>query len=146
MMIELAPLSENNYLDVARIDRECLGEEGWSDSLYKAEIGAPEKNYLVASDGGKTVGFGGFAQVFDEGHIMNIAVSAEYRRQGIASLILDELIKKGKENGVTSFTLEVRDGNAAAISLYEKKGFTLAGVRKKYYGGKEDARIYWLYL
>ena len=146
MMIELAPLSENNYLDVARIDRECLGEEGWSESLYKAEIGAPEKNYLVASDGGKTVGFGGFAQVFDEGHIMNIAVKNAFRRQGIATLILDKMIEDGKKRGVSSFTLEVRESNSGAIKLYEKKGFTLAGTRKKYYGGKEDARIYWLYL
>ena len=146
MMLELLPLSENNYKDVAAIDRESLGEESWSEALYKNEIGVPEKNYLVAYADGVVVGFGGFAQVFDEGHIMNVAVSSDYRRRGIASKILDELIRFGKEKGVNAFTLEVRKSNAGAIALYEKKGFTLAGVRKRYYGGKEDACIYWLYL
>ena len=145
-MIELLPLSDSNYSDVAKIDRESLGEESWSEALYKNEIGAPEKNYLVAYSDGKVVGFGGFAQVFDEGHIMNVAVTSEYRRRGIASVILDELIRIGREKGVRAFTLEVRKSNVGAISLYEKKGFTLAGIRKKYYGGKEDACIYWLYL
>lgn len=145
-MIEYCPLTEQNYADVARIDRESLGEESWSEALYKDEIGQPEKVYVVAQTDGETVGFGGFAQVFDEGHIMNIAVKSSRRRQGIASGIMNEMIRIGTERGIRSFTLEVRDGNTGAIALYEKKGFTLAGVRKKYYGGKEDARIYWLYL
>ena len=145
-MVEFFPLSEQNFSDVARIDRECLGEESWSENLYRQEINSPDKTYFVAYLNGEAVGFGGYAQVIDEGHIMNIAVTERYRRQGIASLILKKMISSGKEKGITSFTLEVRDGNKPALSLYEKIGFTFVGVRKKYYGGKEDARIYWLYL
>ncbi len=145
-MIEFCSLNENNYKEVARIDRESLGDESWSEALYKNEIGRSEKVYVVARLDGITVGFGGFAQVFDEGHIMNIAVESNYRKRGIARQIMDEMIRVGEERGIRSFTLEVRESNIGAIALYEKKGFTLAGVRKKYYGGKEDARIYWLYL
>ncbi len=145
-MIEFEPLTEKNYSEVARIDRVSLGEESWSESLYKDDIGRPEKAYVLACLNGTVVGFGGFAQVFDEGHIMNIAVDPDSRRQGVASSIMDEMIRIGTERGIRSFTLEVRQSNDGAIALYEKKGFTLAGVRKKYYGGKEDARIYWLYL
>ena len=145
-MVELYPLSEENYKKVAFIDRECLGEEGWSEQLYADEIDSEGKNYFVACLDGEIVGFGGYAQILDEGHIMNIAVLPNARRQGIASYLLDKMIEKGKSDGITSFTLEVRQSNEAAISLYEKKGFTFVGARKKYYGGKEDARIYWLYL
>ena len=144
--MEFLPLTDAFCAAVAAIDRECLGEEGWSENLYRQELLSPEKHYVVVCEDGVPVAFGGFAQVCDEGHIMNIAVSEKYRRRGIASKILDMLIETGKRRGVDAFTLEVRDGNGAAIALYEKKGFTLAGVRKKYYGGKEDARIYWLYL
>ena len=46
--------------------------------------------------------------------------------------------------GDEAATLEVRAGNAAAIRLYEKHGFLLAGRRKKYYENPvEDALIYW---
>lgn len=145
MSIEFRPLSEQNCSDVAGIDSECLGEEGWSEALYRQELSS-DKIYSVAYLGDEVVGFGGFAHVFNEGHIMNIAVKESFRRRGIATGILDDLINKGTKLGIDSFTLEVRDGNKAAIALYEKKGFALAGIRKKYYGGKEDARIYWLYL
>lgn len=146
MMVEFLPISEDNYKEVARIDSECLGEEGWSENLYRDELSDKEKHYFVAYVDQIPVGFGGFAQIFDEGHIMNIAVLREYRRQGIATNLLDKMIEAGKELGISSFTLEVRDDNEGAIALYEKKGFTFAGARKKYYGGKIDARIYWLYL
>ena len=145
-MIKFEPLSEKNYTEVARIDQVSLCEESWSEALYKDEIGRPEKVYVVAYLNEAVVGFGGFAQVFDEGHKMNIAVDPDSRRQGVASSIIDEMIRIGTERGVRSFTLEVRQSNEGAIALYEKKGFALAGVRKKYYGGKEDARLYWLYL
>ncbi len=145
-MLRFFPLTEENYKGVYEIDSLSLGEEGWSEKLYFDEISSPDKIYVVACEDDLVVGFGGFAQVFDEGHIMNIAVRPSFRRKGIATLILEKMLEKGREKGVSSFTLEVRDGNKAAISLYEKKGFTLAGIRKKYYGGKEDARIYWLYL
>ena len=88
-MIEFCPLDENNYTEVARNDRESLGDESWSEALYKNEIGRSEKVYVVARLDGITVGFGGFAQVFDEGHIMNIAVESNYRRRGIARQIMD---------------------------------------------------------
>ena len=145
-MVDFFPLTTDNYIDVARIDKECLQEESWSENLDKEEISSPDKVYFVAVIDGCSVGFGGYAQVLDEGHIMNIAVSEEYRRRGIATAILDKMIEDGIKKGIKAFTLEVRDSNISAISLYEKKGFTFVGIRKKYYAGKEDARIYWLYL
>ena len=65
-MIEYCPLTEQNYADVARIDRESLGEESWSEALYKDEIGQPEKVYVVAQTDGETVGFGGFRADFQD--------------------------------------------------------------------------------
>ena len=143
-MIRFEPMTENDCDAVAELGKSCFGKNGWSRELYEIELTFPEKVYYVAKEE-KIVGFGGFAQIFDEGHIMNVAVAADHRRQGIASLLLDKLIEEGRKRGVRSFTLEVRKKNAGAIALYEKKGFTLAGERKKYYGD-DDALIYWLYL
>lgn len=57
---------------------------------------------------------------------------------------LTELLKEGKNRGVAHFTLEVRVSNAPAIHLYEKLGFTSAGIRKNFYDcPKEDAMIMW---
>ncbi len=144
-MFSIRPLTIDNYKAVAQIDKECLGEDSWSEQLYYMELDSSDKIYSVVYYNDIPIAFGGFAQVLDEGHIMNIAVLSAYRKKGVGTLLIDDLVKKGRERGITSFTLEVRDSNVAAIALYEKKGFTLAGIRKKYYGGQEDARIYWLY-
>ena len=146
-MTRFLPLSEEYCHGVFLVNKESLGEEGWSEKLYREELDSPEKVYIVAvEDDDSVIGFGGFAQVFDEGHIMNIAVTQSFRKKGIGTSILTRMIDCGKQRGINAFTLEVRRTNVAAISLYEKTGFKLVGVRKNYYGGKEDALIYWLYL
>ena len=57
---------------------------------------------------------------------------------------MEQLVKEGKEMGVTAYTLEVRVSNMAAIHLYKKLGFQEEGIRKNFYERpKEDALIMW---
>lgn len=144
-MREFVNLDENNYKDVAQIDADCLASEKWSEEQFRAEIGDASKFYAVCKINGKVVGFGGYAQVLDEGNILNIAVAKDCRKQGIATEILNIMIQNGVNNGITAFTLEVRESNQAARLLYEKAGFKFVGIRKNFYSDKENACIYWLY-
>ena len=74
--------------------------------------------------------------------MMNIAVSPDYRRQGIAKLLLLSLQQSLTEQDVHSLTLEVRRSNEPAIALYAKEGFLQVGCRKNYYRHPtEDALI-----
>ncbi len=76
-------------------------------------------------------------------HVMNIAVSAEHQRMGIASALLDELYKR-VEDETARYTLEVRRSNQLAIRLYEREGFRVAGLRRRYYQDNgEDALVMW---
>ena len=54
-------------------------------------------------------------------HLMNVYTRSEYRRQGIARKMVELLIKKTWEKGVTEISL-----NATILGrpLYEKMGFT----------------------
>lgn len=117
----------------------------WSEDAMRQEVTVQKQaHYLVAEENGDIVGYGGFWQVLDEGHIMNIAVAPDRRRQGIAAALLKELIEIGKTLGILYWTLEVRVSNQAAIQLYEKAGFVSAGVRPGYYEKpREDAYIMW---
>ena len=75
---------------------------------------------------------------------MNVAVSDALRRQGIAGKLLTEAMRRGREQGISDYTLEVRKSNKAAVSLYEGLGFRTEGVRKDYYEQpREDALIMW---
>jgi ribosomal-protein-alanine N-acetyltransferase len=139
-------MTAENYIAVASIEKKCFGPECWSEKLIFDELSDPNKYYIVYYSGGAAAGFGGYAQVLDEGHIMNIAVAEEYRNRGIATEILHNIIENGKTKGINSFTLEVRVSNRIARLLYEKAGFGLVGIRKGYYPDREDACIYWLYM
>ena len=76
-------------------------------------------------------------------HIMNIAVDPDKRRQRIASALLAELYARA-EDSQARFTLEVRQANHEAISLYTRDGFRIAGKRRRYYQDNgEDALIMW---
>ena len=74
--------------------------------------------------------------------MMNIAVSPDYRRQGIGQALVERLVTELSAVGVRCLALEVRLSNEPAKALYEKLGFALAGRRPNYYRNpKEDALI-----
>ncbi len=83
-----------------------------------------------------------FAQYAEEeAHILNIGVIEDYRRRGIASVLLERFLAIAKERGMCSCFLEVRTGNLGAQKMYFKHGFIPTYVRKGYYPGGEDALI-----
>ena len=118
----------------------------WTREMYLAELQNPAVSHLlVAKDPtGQVTGFCGFWCVADELHINNLAVLPEHRRQGIASAILSRVFAEGRRAGAARATLEVRRSNDIARRLYERFGFTVAGVRRGYYRQPdEDALILW---
>jgi len=82
--------------------------------------------------------------VLDELHINNLAVMPAHRRAGVATALLSGVLGDGARLGAKRATLEVRHSNVAAQRLYERFGFTVAGVRRKYYTNPvEDALVLW---
>ena len=69
----------------------------------------------------------------DEGQITNVAVHPDYRRRGLASAVLNSLMRYARSCHAESVTLEVRASNAAAIALYKKAGFSEVGRRRGFY-------------
>jgi ribosomal-protein-alanine N-acetyltransferase len=75
---------------------------------------------------------------------MNLAVHPGWRRAGVASRLLDELLDLTAGDRRRGYTLEVRVSNTSAIALYERFGFEASGVRRGYYtDNREDALIMW---
>ena len=93
------------------------------------------------------VGFLLFWEIYDELHVLNLAVHPDYRRRGLARSLMISLLDHGKTSNFKFITLEVRCSNDAALGLYRQLGFRVVGVRKGYYSdNNEDALIMALYL
>jgi ribosomal-protein-alanine N-acetyltransferase len=84
--------------------------------------------------------------VLDELQIGAVAVAPEQRRQGYGQRVLMALLHEARLQGATNATLEVSAANTAATGLYERCGFSTAGVRRGYYRNGDDALIQWMHL
>jgi [ribosomal protein S18]-alanine N-acetyltransferase len=115
----------------------------WSLAMFVLELSKPSGICLAAIDGEELLGYLVRSRYDQTWHLMNVAVTPERRRMGIASGLTQRLLEEaGRELPVT---LEVRVSNRDAISMYESLGFRSAGVRPRYYQDNgEDALIMWL--
>lgn len=135
----------------AQIDDVLVIEEAaftspWTRAMYLAELENHGVSFcfLARDDDGRAVGFCSVWRVADELHINNLAVLPEVRRGGIGSTLLEHVLRHGADSGAQRATLEVRQSNDAARILYERFGFTVAGVRRAYYSKPvEDALVLW---
>jgi ribosomal-protein-alanine N-acetyltransferase len=95
---------------------------------------------LVAELDGRIAAFLASREVASgERELLNLAVHPEFRRQGIASVLLRNALSAAHP---AEWFLEVRASNHAAIAFYEKHAFQRAGIRPKYYREpSEDAVV-----
>ncbi len=89
-------------------------------------------------------GFAGMWQLYDEAHVTTIGIDVPFRGRGLGEALLLRLMDEAVRRGANVMTLEVRVSNEGAIRLYEKYGFSVHGVRPRYYSDNgEDAYLMW---
>ena len=131
-MILIETMKPHHIGTVAQLERENFSMP-WSENVLSSELNNPLSLWLVAVEDNSVVGYVGSQIVPDEADMMNIAVSTDYRRKGIARELVCSLLTALKERGVVSLTLEVRASNEPAKALYETMGFVQVGRRPNYY-------------
>ena len=114
-------------------------EHPWESKAIETLITDSNKTCLIAELDGTIAAYVGAESVLDESNIGNIVTHKDYRGRGIATRLVDALLKKLKEQGIAKVFLEVEHDNAPAIAIYEKSGFTKYGHRRDYYGPGKDA-------
>jgi len=129
---------------IETLEQLCFSQPWSYESIYQDIVENDKAVYIVAETEGQVIGYAGLWIIVDEGHITNVAVSPDYRRNSVGNTIITALLQVTEDMGVKRHTLEVRKSNQAAINLYEKQGFIEAGERKGYYEDNgEDALIMW---
>ena len=144
----IVPMCEHDLLEVVEIE-ETTGLSQWGWEAYRAELEKPEAVMLVArrnspdeETGRRLSGYIAARINADELHVNNIGVWPEARRRGVGGALLRSALEVAARCGATQAVLEVRAGNAPALTMYERFGFEAVGERRNYYRDPvEDAKI-----
>lgn len=142
-----------DHLDaIVRIEAECFpAHERWSTAAWQDELDGADRLVLVALGGAAPGGDGHgqdevmaaatFQAVEDSSDLHRIMTAGVHRGRGAARALLGHGLVWALERGAERMLLEVREGNRAAISLYENTGFTALAKRRDYYGPGADAIV-----
>ncbi len=128
----LRPMNENDICEISQIERYCFSEPT-SEEALRLYIDNENMKALVLSSEQGVLAYCSFVAVCGEIQIVNLATHPDARRRGYARKLLCGLIEGYKKYGFTSFSLEVRESNTAAISLYGSLGFRTVGSRVNFY-------------
>ena len=94
------------------------------------ELSHPQSQLWIASVAESCVGYCLIRTVLEEAEILHIEVAKDWRQKGVGRALLHSALQEGNADVVF---LEVREGNRAAIHLYETDGFAVVGRRENYY-------------
>jgi ribosomal-protein-alanine N-acetyltransferase len=140
--VRLRRLTYSDLPSVISIERRSFPTP-WSLAMFVLELSKPGGICVAAEDEqGGLLGYLVCARYDDVWHLMNVAVSPEERRRGIAREMIERMFEEA--GPAARVTLEVRVSNAPAIEMYQRFGFRHAGRRRRYYHDNgEDALIMW---
>lgn len=116
--------------------------DSWNKSMIDSAFNGGRFYGFIEEENGNLKGFITFSIGLDDADIESVYVKKEFRKNKLATLLLESALEKIKKENITRVLLEVKEGNIPAISLYSKFGFKKISVRKKYYADGKDALIY----
>jgi ribosomal-protein-alanine N-acetyltransferase len=121
----------------------------WPQSAFASELNDNKlAHYFVGRvgdrEGGEIVAYGGIWVILEDSHITTIAVHPDWRGRKYGEELLVHLLHEAIERGASWITLEARESNSVAQSLYRKYGFTVVSTRRAYYSDNgENAVVMW---
>jgi ribosomal-protein-alanine N-acetyltransferase len=111
--------------------------EAWDADAFRTQLDLPGVIGLAHRGGGLIL----VRIAADEAEVLTLAVAPDARRSGCGSALLREAMGILTARGAKTLFLEVSVQNAAALALYHKAGFVVAGSRRRYYLDGSDASV-----
>ncbi|MCJ2163836.1 MULTISPECIES: ribosomal protein S18-alanine N-acetyltransferase [unclassified Pseudodesulfovibrio] len=135
-------LDESDVQELIDLEGLCF-DYHWTQEQFLLGLKNKAFRVLGIRRGEALVGYMAFSLIVDEMEILNLAVHPEYRRQGLAEVLLGKCFEMCVSCNIKKSFLDVKRSNDPALALYRKFGYKRIGVRKNYYPDtKEDALLF----
>lgn len=134
-------LNKSLLQEIMTIEKECFLQDTWDEECFEGYLSFPFVYKIgLLDENGNLTGYVFYDRNYNSVHIHNLAVKPEYQKQGIATKLINYVIKTEKKD-LRDIYLEVRRTNEPAISLYKKFGFVPIGSVRGAYENGEDALV-----
>lgn len=130
---------KNDIPQIADIEKISFTDP-WTANALLSQIAEKYGIFLTAEKSGEIVGYIIGSCDDENAFIEKIAVRNSIRKQGIGTALLNKFISEIPDS-VKQISLEVRESNSAARSLYFSMGFEIAGIRKDLYAFPKENGI-----
>lgn len=141
MTLTIETASAHHLDRLVEIEKACFDTEAFSRRQISTLLADYNSISLVAVEMSSVVGFIIGTSYFERksltAHILTIDVLPGCRRKGVGTKLLLEIEKLFREKGARACQLEVREDNTAALSLYQKAGYTMVAKLKNYYNAAD---------
>lgn len=138
--LEIKKMDNNDIHALYQIEKDCFSTP-WSEKSFSEELTNETSRFFTAIHNGNIIGYIGANNICGEIYITNIAVIQAFRRKGVAGELLTHLVDYSKNENAEFVTLEVRESNKIAISLYNQFEFENVGLRKDFYSNPNENAI-----
>src|SRR5689334_3426273 len=123
-----------------RLDQSCFPEGiSYSKSTLRYFLSLRAADCLIAMLDAHIAGFVLTEENPPLAHIITLDVAEKFRRQGIASALLQESERNLALRGVRHLLLETAANNEAGVAFWKHHGYGIAATLKRYYLGRLDA-------
>ncbi len=139
--VSVIKMTTEDVDEVFHIEELSRPNHHWSKESFYNELSNNLASYYCIKKNNNVLAYIGFWKIIDEAHITTLAVHPDYRNMQLAQVLLIKTIEDCYKDKVKYITLEVRESNKAAISLYEKFLFDSIGMRKNYYQDNNENAI-----
>jgi len=116
-------------------------DDPWSAISFRGLLLDPSVLTLGIELHGQLAAFVMVQIVAGEADILTIATEPDHRRKGLAATLIQALVNRMGERGVSRVTLDVAEDNTPARVLYKAHGFAEDGRRPRYYTTGRDVPV-----
>ena len=142
-MITFRNATTKDIDDIVALEHDCFPDP-WSAKSFASSLDNPFCEVIVAVMQVKKpiiVAYAVMLHMYEQGEIAKVAVAPAYHRQGIATEIVNWLIKIAEHEDVETIFLDVRESNKAARKLYERVGFVQFDTTEGFYTNPPEASV-----